>query len=123
MIEVRDVRQNPNEQFRRWFSDDNFDLIVWYMPDEIVYGFELSYDRDDQEKVLRWFSDRGLSHYSVDRAPYLNRAEMLVKMNGQSEMARVLSCFRTVDQSLPIELKTLVCEKIEEYGQLGIRLR
>lgn len=118
MIEVRDVRQNPKEYFRRWFSDDHFDLYVWFKPDDTIYGFELSYDKDSQEKALRWFSDRGLSHYRVEESSYLNRSAMLIPMNGRLEMDRTLALFQEVDDGLPQSFKNLVSDKIMEYGDL-----
>ena len=29
LTESRNIRQNPGEDHRRWFSDEEFDLIVW----------------------------------------------------------------------------------------------
>ncbi len=40
IVEKKDARQIENEGFRRWFTDDFFDLIVWYENKEIT-GFQL----------------------------------------------------------------------------------
>jgi hypothetical protein len=51
---------------RRWLSDDFFDLIVWYRPDDTIHGFQLCYDKPYWERALTWLSDRGFSHMEVD---------------------------------------------------------
>jgi hypothetical protein len=52
LAEIRDVRQIPGEGFRRWFSDGDFDLIVWYAGGEIA-GFQLCYDKGRRERALK----------------------------------------------------------------------
>jgi hypothetical protein len=121
VIEIRHVRQNRNERFRRWFSDDNFDLVVWYKPDESIDGFELSYDKTGQEKAIRWLSERGISHYLVDsgeQSPLANRTPILLATNGKPEMGRVLASFLASKEGLPVKLAMLVQSKLREYGQL-----
>lgn len=44
MIEMRNVRQDSADYFRRWFFDHDFDLIVWYLPNGSIFGFQLCYD-------------------------------------------------------------------------------
>ena len=39
---------------RRWLSDDFFDLIVWYRPDDTIHGFQLCYDKPYWERALTW---------------------------------------------------------------------
>jgi len=36
--EIRDVRQVSGEPMRRWFSDEDFDLIVWLDPEDRIIG-------------------------------------------------------------------------------------
>ena len=47
---------------RRWLSDDLFDLVIWYRPDDTIYGFQLCYGKPSWERALTWMSDRGFSH-------------------------------------------------------------
>ena len=120
MIEVRDVRQNPNEYTRRWFSDENSDLIVWYKPDETIEGFELTYDKTGDEKAIRWFADKGFSHYSVDageQSPLVNRTPILVAISGKPEIKQVLSCFEASGKDIPVSLAVLIQSKLREYSQ------
>jgi hypothetical protein len=67
--EVHETRQVPGEGFRRWFTDSDFDLIVWYGGRDAsapVEGFQLCYDKQDSERALTWRSGLGFSHEKVD---------------------------------------------------------
>jgi len=121
LIEEQHASQVPNDYFRRWFKDENLDLIVWYKTDGAIYGFQICYDRADNEKALRWLSDRGFSHYGVDsgeESPLSNRTPLFVTMEGCFETAQVLSRFRSSDERLPRQLRALVRRKLREYGRL-----
>jgi hypothetical protein len=118
---MRDVRQVPNDYFRRWFYDDNFDLVAWYKPDGSLHGFQLSYDKTGREKALTWYCDRGLSHHRVDSgetSPLENRTPILIAEDGRFSMTRVRSGFEISGEGLPPELRTVVLQKISEYGSL-----
>ena len=121
MIEVRDVRQGPGDYRRRWFTDDNFDLMVWYHADGTVHGFEFSYDKPGYEKALRWFDNSGLSHHAVDTGeqnPAYNRSPILSASDGRTEMKRVLENFRKTVSGLPDGLSEFVQKKLAEYKNL-----
>jgi len=121
MTEVRDVRQNPGEYFRRWFSDDSFDLFVWYMPGQTIHGFELSYSNDSGEKAIRLFADKGFSHYAVDsgdqHSSSFSSPILRAVPTDKSEMACLLSAYQASNQALPLDLATLVQNKLREYSQ------
>ena len=120
MIEVPHVRQVPGDARRRWFTDEHFDLMVWYHADESIHGFELSYDKPGHEKALRWFDNVGLSLYAVDTGeqnPAYNRSPILSQTEGRSEMKRVLASFKKSGEGLPEGLSELVQGKLAEYGQ------
>ena len=121
---MRDVRQDSDNYVRRWFFDDHFDLIAWYEQDGTLYGFQLCYDKPDDEKALTWFRDRGLSHHLVDAGedcPWVNRTPMLTESDGRSHMARLLTSFRNSGGGLATELQMLIEQKIVEYGGQELR--
>lgn len=67
--EVANTRQVGGEGFRRWFTDSDFDLIIWYAgPDASapIEGFQLCYDKRGFERALTWRRGRGFSHERVD---------------------------------------------------------
>ncbi|MDP7250834.1 MAG: hypothetical protein QGF00_14610 [Planctomycetota bacterium] len=65
--EVLMVKQVPGQPFRRWFTDQQHDLYVWYddRRREII-GFQFCYGRNKDEKALTYLDDRGWKHSCVD---------------------------------------------------------
>jgi hypothetical protein len=63
--EITAVRQNSSEQQRRWFTDADMDLFVWFC-DQVPTGFELSYGKGGVEHSMSWKRDIGFSHHYVD---------------------------------------------------------
>jgi hypothetical protein len=120
MIEMANVRQIPNDYFRRWFSDENFDLVAWDRPNGTLFGFQLSYDKGGVEKALTWRCDRGISHSRVDTgesSPLENRTPTLTPLEGHANMAGLLARFEHLDkEAIPADLQALVHRKIREYG-------
>ncbi len=79
--EVQGARQVPGEGFRRWFTDQYFDLIVWYdgdSPDGAIAGFQLCYDKFNRERALTWRKNKGFTHEKVDdgEGPFALQAKM-----------------------------------------------
>jgi hypothetical protein len=66
--EKESAKQNPGESHRRWFSDEYFDLIVWFDASGKIILFQLSYDPDGTDGLLEWRRVSGLSHFTVDTA-------------------------------------------------------
>ena len=61
LAEVKNVRQIPEEGLRRWFMDNDMDLILWYDGDEKkMIGFQISYDKRSVQRTITWkSSDEG----------------------------------------------------------------
>ena len=64
--EVSQVRQVVNENPRRWFSSSDMDLTVWFDKHGTISGFELCYDKEKNERAVRWLRDAGFIHERVD---------------------------------------------------------
>ncbi|MFW5812247.1 MAG: hypothetical protein ACOCWS_04610, partial [Alkalispirochaetaceae bacterium] len=65
LSEIKPVRQVPGEGFRRWFTDEEMDLIVWYDGEdqEQIEGFQLCYDKEVLERALTWRPEAGFTHH------------------------------------------------------------
>lgn len=64
--EVVPTRQIAGEPRRRWWMDDDMDLIVWRSETDGFLGFQLSYRLGGVEKALTWYAGRGYFHDRVD---------------------------------------------------------
>ena len=74
--EIKNPRQVEGEGWRRWFTDEYFDLIVWYHPEKTLQGFQLCYDRGHEERALTWRAGEGYSHKRVDDGDVTGRVKM-----------------------------------------------
>jgi hypothetical protein len=62
--EIRNIKEIPGQGPRRWFSDEHFDLFVWYEAGGRILGFQLCFDKDKRvERALTFTEERG---YSLD---------------------------------------------------------
>ena len=64
--EIKRVRQSPGEPRRRWWQDAYFDLNVWYDDAGAIIGFQLCYDRLEDERALTVLPGKKLTHHRVD---------------------------------------------------------
>jgi hypothetical protein len=116
--EYKNVSQ-PKETpgYRRWFSDDDMDLIVWYSPRGVIRGFQLVYDRDGRERAFTWHVEAGMVHTAVDDgedSPLRNDAPILVP-DGVPRADLVLAQFLESARGLDPELVALVSSKLEAF--------
>lgn len=66
--ELKDVYQPPGDRPRRWFTNEYFDLILWFENEhrESLFGFQLCYDIAHDEHSLTWKRNEGFRHNTVD---------------------------------------------------------
>jgi hypothetical protein len=117
LSEVIPARQAPGEKFRRWFSDDYFDLIVWYEGDGSVYGFQLCYDKNRQERAVTWTRDAGPVHQRLDdgeerRAGF--KLSPVLLPDGECDRG-IVPAFRVRSVSLDPVLAAFIIEQLERW--------
>jgi hypothetical protein len=116
MVEIKNVRQKAGDPFRRWFSDNYFDLIIWYNDEKEIIGFQLCYDVKENEKAIT-YSDGKFSHNKIDQGednPSKNRTPILVA-DGVFDELKVLPKFEESSKNLENGIKEYVSGKIAEY--------
>lgn len=118
LVELPPRTPQPAEHRRRWFTDELWDLIVWFEPDDTVFGFQLCFDKTVGERALTWRRDSGYRLDQVDdgeSSPSRNRTP-LIRANGKELDSDWLAGeFIGVAQELEPWLKALVVQKIREY--------
>jgi hypothetical protein len=123
LVERKNVRQIAGEGFRRWFSDEYFDLIVWYEDEpqsdftaDAVAGFQLCYDKRGQERALSWRREGGFSHDLIDAGEIPGQADMspVLKPGGEFPEA-VAERFRSNSPKVGFSIQKVVCAKLSEY--------
>lgn len=81
---------------RRWFSDEEMDLIVWPAADGGLAAFELCYGKSRTERAYAWRRGGALGHFAVDdgeSTPLRNDTPVLTAGAGGGDRARVLADF------------------------------
>jgi len=66
MLKELPKENSDDDSVRRWFSDENVDLALWYDSNRQIIGFQLSYLTKRIEKALTWTEEFGYAHYIVD---------------------------------------------------------
>jgi len=122
LVEYRNVRQVGGEGFRRWFSDDYFDLIVWYEGTRHghrgITGFQLCYDRSGYERALTWQGGRGFSHEKVDtgEAGHLGlKSTPILVADGIFDASAIADRFREASRGIDAEIVKLVLDRLAAY--------
>jgi hypothetical protein len=118
MKEFINVRQIPGELKRRWFSSNEFDLIVWLADDERLSGFELCYDKQGKQRSLRWSDAGGFQHMAVDdgeQVPGKYKETPVLIADGRFDADQVHSDLSAVSHLLPVEIAEYVLGAIGQY--------
>ena len=86
---------HEREPNRRWFSDDDFDLIVWFDDPATIVAIQLCYDKSSTERAVTWSRQRGHEHFRVDAgedSPLRNETPLLVA-DGPFRKDRIVEMF------------------------------
>jgi hypothetical protein len=121
MHEVKNVRQVPGEGRRRWFSDQFFDLIVWYGDQKSAVGFQLCYDKNIKERALTWRRGVGFSHEKVDDGETPGHMKMtpVLVPDGLFDASGIAARFKKESSKIDPEISKLVIETLESFPGPG----
>ena len=121
LVEYRNVRQIRGEGHRRWFSDDFFDLIVWYdsrhRGRSHITGFQLCYDRTGYERALTWTRERGYSHEKIDTGedgPGGVKSTPILVADGVFDSGPIAERFREASRGIDPDVADLVLDRLAE---------
>ena len=111
--EILDVHQRPGEPLRRWFEDNDFQLIVWIEAHEIS-AFELSHDLASHWRVIKWSRTRGLMYYEVDEGEgTAHKPQAAVELRDACSLSKaqaqhVAQRFNTASQNIDCNIARVV---------------
>ena len=115
--EVIEVRQNPGEDQRKMFQDEEFDLFIWYKDQETISGFQLCYDKGQMEKALSWHEGGGFSHDQVqsgEEVYQVKRASSLKSIEGK-KIPGVINQLKKAAGVLKVKDAEFIFMKLKEY--------
>ena len=113
-----EARQLTGEQHRRWFSSDDFDLIVWFDALGAIEQFELCYDRSDVERALTWSLTHGYRYWRVDTGDasgYMyGMTPILEPDSTEFPKDRVIATFVEATDALDPAIRSFVVQRLQE---------
>jgi hypothetical protein len=115
LIEYKNVKQERGKGSRRWFEDESYELVMWYLPDGSVEGFQILYNGKVAERALTWRKGAGFTHWRVDNgtsSPMKNLAPILLP-NGRTPWAKVLREFEESSAGLEPDVRAFVMQRLE----------
>jgi hypothetical protein len=115
--ELPSTKQVPGERYRRWFFCHEADLVVWFDADGTPTGFQLAYDKYQNEHSISWHAGTGFRHDAVDEGnPLAGEAETpLLYPHGEFDAKRVIALFTSLSAEMPQDLARFVIEKLGSY--------
>lgn len=121
LSEIIRPKQIPGEPRRRWFSDDNFDLVVWIDTDDNIEGFQLCYNKKNNQHALTWHRDKGYFHSLVDdgeQDPGGYKQTPILLMDGVFSKDAVAQKFSLSSAQIDQDVFSFVYEKIVKCPDL-----
>jgi hypothetical protein len=117
LTEIQNVRQIPGEGFRRWFSDNYFDLIVWYDDERKLVGFQLCYDKVGRERALTWTREHGFQHNRIDSGEIAGHIKMspVIVADGDFGSERVAELFNKESARIDQAVSRFVYSAVKRY--------
>ena len=121
--EWKDVRQRPEDGVRRWWSDTEMDLIVWFdrtKPRE----FQLCFDKQGDQRALVWKEPGGLSLMRVDDGEGRSgtyKGSAVFTESGEADIGVVAERFRDVSVAIDPDVRNHVLGVLSDAaaGQSG----
>ena len=114
LYEIQKVKQIEGQDFRRWFTDNYFDLFVWYGKRGQITSFQLTYDKGHKERAVTYKSSGGITHTGVDDGeddPMASRTPML-EADGEFDNTAVARQFQKAAEDLDRVLRNFISEKL-----------
>ena len=115
--EISNVKQKARDQNRRWFTDNDMDLFVWYSRLTPI-GFQLSYNKQSYEKVICWEIDKGFQHYGVDAGeiePIKYKMSPIFAADGDFDTYAIAREFLHNSDHIETTLADFIYAKLLEY--------
>ena len=122
MLRELDVSQKEEKNFRRWFQDEYFELIVWYdLKSMTIRGFQLCYDIRGDEHCFTWITDKGVMHNRVDEGdrPFRYAATPVLVADGHFPARAVLERFKESCTAIDPHISRIVINKIIEFEKVA----
>ncbi|MCG8454256.1 MAG: hypothetical protein MI717_13865 [Spirochaetales bacterium] len=104
--ELKNVRQIAGERPRRWFVDEDIELILWYGEDRKLSGFQVCYDKKAGTRSVTWkriTEENGETH-------------SVLLSDGPFNKDRVMALVKRDSENLEEEVRQFILQRLETLG-------
>lgn len=117
IIEIDEVRQRPDEGYRRWFSNGYFDLVFWYVEkDGELDGIQFCYGKPHSEKAFTWERGSRSHHYVSEMKKGASQATGILRGDAGTIPEVVIERFKEESSELSPSIVDLILQKIDEFN-------
>lgn len=117
--EIAKVSQPSDKGRRQWFLDDFFDLIVWHDEEGKISGFQLCYEKgNNNERALTWQRTSGYSHNRIDDGEgrtYRQKMTPILIADGFFENKEIAERFRKESKETGAGIAQFIYEKLLQF--------
>ena len=118
LTESKQIRQIKGEPKRRWFSDDFFDLIVWYSKENFILGFQLCYDMAGNQRALTWKRPDAYFHQRIDDGesrPGKHKSTPILVPDGRFDRKVIAAKFQKESITIEPEISKFIFNILTAY--------
>jgi hypothetical protein len=119
--EIKALRQNSVLLKRRWFTDADMDLCIWFN-NQVPVSFQLSYDKRRQEHAISWHHENGFSLSRVDDGEYLPAIYKMTPLlfgHGCFDVSRVARDLLLACDAIDPSLADFVYARLLEFPRIN----
>ncbi len=104
--ELKNIKQIEGEPRRRWFADEELDLILWYNSDKRLDGFEICYDKLAGSKSITWKTIQTVEGLS----------KSILVSNSFHDRERIRNMLADRSDNLEHHLRKFILDRLEANG-------
>jgi len=114
---------SDGDLLKRWFSDEFFDLFVWYDKNNVIVSFQLCYNKPRDEHSLTWKTPSSYYHQRVDdgeNRPGKNKSTPILLPDGAVDSRALSTRFKQESEQIDKEVTSFVEAKLVEFANRAV---
>ena len=114
LYEIKNAKQFDKGTPIKWFSDDYFDLAVWFHKDGRIKSFQLCYDNFNDPHALTWKDEKGFVHDRIDDGETRDHHKMtpILVADGEFPKEKILTKFFESSREIDAGVADFIYQKI-----------
>ncbi len=119
--EIKNAKKYDNGVRIKWFSNQYFDLIVWFDDNDNIISFQLTYDKFQNPYAITWRHSRGFLHEKVDdgETGVRRKKTPILLPDGFFPHQEIAEKFKIESTDIDSVIKNFVFDKISNFGEKG----